>query len=460
MADVDINDDYLVSLVDNPSERQEVEYKSWMDLNSNEERAKLAKHLCALTNYGGGWLIFGIDDEGKYCDPHCSDLYNYSHDVINSIVSKYLTPSFECTVEHVCSRKNRLCYPVVRVPAHGAAPVCGKTNGPNAGGGTVGVRKGVHYTRVPGPASVPVDNPAHWREIIHRCVINERESLLASISRLFDRPVEVSAAQDIDQLLDDVIHLWNTSQASHGWTVDPTHNRCAFAFRLLTGDNQLPKPIDLEALKRAFFDITRKLWMDFHYGWPVFRQPTRDQSLLVDVFKTDVDGLRCTDIHEEGEYGKLPTVWRISCDGQATAAVGLIEDSPRIKNRSDREQWIAGKFFSPRFQIWQLFHSVSFAKHYGKSFRDVEKIEMGVDIIGLMQRILNDPGPAPGVPGYHHNPASVSGRRTKVTVSPEALAADGVAEATATLIAPIARLFDGFAVNADSVQNILLELRR
>ena len=50
-------------LVEIPQERLDAEYKSWMDLNGNEARAKVAKHLCALANGGGGFLVFGFDDD-------------------------------------------------------------------------------------------------------------------------------------------------------------------------------------------------------------------------------------------------------------------------------------------------------------------------------------------------------------------------------------------------------------
>ena len=49
----------LQELVDAPRERLDVEYKAWQDLTDGEASAKLAKHLCALANLGGGFLVFG-----------------------------------------------------------------------------------------------------------------------------------------------------------------------------------------------------------------------------------------------------------------------------------------------------------------------------------------------------------------------------------------------------------------
>lgn len=55
-------DSDLSALVTAGSEDLDVEYKTWMDTSQNEVRAKLARHLAALANHGGGSLVFGVDD--------------------------------------------------------------------------------------------------------------------------------------------------------------------------------------------------------------------------------------------------------------------------------------------------------------------------------------------------------------------------------------------------------------
>ena len=172
------NEELLAALVDHRSEEPDIEYKAWMDLADNEKKAKLAKHLCALANHGGGTLIFGVNDDGSYSEPRPESLDLYCQDVINDIVGKYLAPPFHCNVFIVRSSETGKDYPVVRVPPHGRVPVCAKRDGPRQDNRTVGISKGVYYTRIPGPKSVPIDSPELWREVIHRCIVNERESLL------------------------------------------------------------------------------------------------------------------------------------------------------------------------------------------------------------------------------------------------------------------------------------------
>jgi predicted HTH transcriptional regulator len=55
----------LAALVTAKSEALEVEYKSWTDTTVAEASARLARHLAALSNHGGGYLIFGVDDKTR-----------------------------------------------------------------------------------------------------------------------------------------------------------------------------------------------------------------------------------------------------------------------------------------------------------------------------------------------------------------------------------------------------------
>ena len=52
----------LSELVSGRSEDLSVEYKASMDTSVPETRAKLAKHIAALANHGGGYLVFGVTD--------------------------------------------------------------------------------------------------------------------------------------------------------------------------------------------------------------------------------------------------------------------------------------------------------------------------------------------------------------------------------------------------------------
>jgi hypothetical protein len=193
----------IQDLVDNPTEAPHVELKEWIDLSENLVRAKAARHLAALANYGGGSFIIGIRDDLSLDPNNPKDLSQYSRDRFAGIIDKFLTPAFQCEVFLVTPSAGGLARVVVRVPSHGTVPVCAKANGPADERGNIqGIRKGEHYIRVPGPKSVVVDTPELWEQLIHRCVLNNSERLLESFGRIL-RPRETNAPEGNDVALRD-----------------------------------------------------------------------------------------------------------------------------------------------------------------------------------------------------------------------------------------------------------------
>ena len=119
----------LAALVTAKSEALEVEYKSWNDTSVAETSAKLARHLAALSNHGGGYLIFGVDDKTKEPEGATAlDPKLFGEDAISAIVKRYLDPRFQCRIEW--TEFGGVSYPVVIVPGHGSRPVIAIADGP------------------------------------------------------------------------------------------------------------------------------------------------------------------------------------------------------------------------------------------------------------------------------------------------------------------------------------------
>jgi hypothetical protein len=55
--------DDLTELVSRPDEILAAEYKCQLDLSNNVSKAKFAKHVAALANFGGGHLVFGFNND-------------------------------------------------------------------------------------------------------------------------------------------------------------------------------------------------------------------------------------------------------------------------------------------------------------------------------------------------------------------------------------------------------------
>ena len=163
----------LLELLDNPQETEEVEYKRWLDLSYQESKAKLARHLLALANYGGGYIVFGFNDDltpDTNVPPNIDDLY--SRDTFTSIIERYASPPFRCDIDPQESSAQNL-HIILRVPSHGIYPVVAKNGGPmgHEANRQVGVVAGVIYVRKPRPESSPISNPHEWEPILNRCWI-------------------------------------------------------------------------------------------------------------------------------------------------------------------------------------------------------------------------------------------------------------------------------------------------
>ena len=81
------------ALLDDPSEKLDAEYKQWLDLSNEEVRANIARHICALANNGGGYIVFGLTDLMQFAGPNPFPTPSCDRDLISSIVKKYLEPT-------------------------------------------------------------------------------------------------------------------------------------------------------------------------------------------------------------------------------------------------------------------------------------------------------------------------------------------------------------------------------
>jgi hypothetical protein len=178
----------IQELVNRATESPGVEFKQWMSLSDQRVRANIARHLAALANHGGGYLILGFLKDGTLDPAHPEDLSAFNHDEVAGIVDKYLAPAFHCDVSLARPDGSGQDCVVIHVPTHGSVPICAKADGPhNEKGKPQGILIGRYYTRVNGPKSEPIETPERWTPVIRRCVVNERQLLLDNIAALLPR---------------------------------------------------------------------------------------------------------------------------------------------------------------------------------------------------------------------------------------------------------------------------------
>jgi hypothetical protein len=457
MSDNSIDEVLLARLIDRAKESIDVEHKCWIDLSSDEVRANTARHIAALANTGGGWLIFGLDDNGGYSEPYPENIAPWDQDAVNGIVKRYLSPSFECKVYRVTSKVNGQVYPVMRVPSHGVVPICSKADGPQRERKVQGINQGVHYIRRPGPESAPISSPDQWRDLIHRCMINERDALLSSISRLFDRPVAVTAPPPLEELLDEGINLWRIGQLPQGWRVDPKKNHVAFAFRFTKGDGAAVADVPLQTLRCYVGEASNAASSEARFGWAPFQALGGISDATVSLLRDGREALASDQIAAVGRYVAFPELWRIARDGRGIQMLAYHEDSSwveeSVNSRVTPPPWGPGRFLSPRLQARIVFALVAFVRLMAQCFPDAARVELVVDYQGLVGRQLKDTS----ILYRWHGSSSVEGRRLTVETSPEALIGGGTAEAVAKLLSGITILFDGNEVDADFILSVIRE---
>lgn len=129
MANLTISDADFIAVVKTKEESLELEFKRTLDLSDNGGKAKLAKEICALANYGGGWIVFGREDNGETVDELPKELVGIDQDTVNQISASYLTPAPHCTLRWIRDEDKGIDLPIVWVPSHGTEPICGAKNG-------------------------------------------------------------------------------------------------------------------------------------------------------------------------------------------------------------------------------------------------------------------------------------------------------------------------------------------
>jgi hypothetical protein len=171
--------DDLEPLLAAPAEALDVEYKGWLDLrNDSEHKAQLAKAAIALANEGGGVIVIGLREQrpNLISEPRPAEIQAYDQDLINSIIRRFASPSFHCTLKLLSHPQTKPELAVIEVPGRHRVPVMSKSGTPNDT-----IRPHLCYVRRPGPESAPPQNQEDWDRLLSRCLQNRREDMLDAI---------------------------------------------------------------------------------------------------------------------------------------------------------------------------------------------------------------------------------------------------------------------------------------
>ena len=408
------------------------------ELDDKASQARLAKHFCALANHGSGFVVFGIEDDMTPAGDPPAQAGPYDQDRMSSIVKRYLTPAFQVEVYEVTASRTGTVHPVVWVPSHEAVPVCSKRGGPHNGGKPVGIEQATHYTRAPGPESVPVTTPEHWRPIIERCVRRGRQALLAGLEPLLRSPGGPVSEPG------ETLRQWH--EAAHrkflegvGGDRDAvlfTRAHYQFTYRIEVADGQrLDTSGFVDELRTMGYEVMQLV----NSGWSMFEilnvtdlmpRWTIDDSLGEEEF------LECDFVSLRGSQMIPPELWRISPSGMATMVRAYDEDHREIGN--GRAGFDAGTWLWPFAMAREIAEMIRHARAFAARFEAPETVSFRAEWLGLQGRKLGDP--LKPLVLMQSGTARDDGRVFTGTV-PVASLTDGWPEVTATMLGPILRMF-------------------
>lgn len=384
----------LTDLIAGANENLGVEFKAWMDTGQAEHRAKLARHIAALANHGGGYLVFGVDDKTRK-PLGATDLASslFGQDALSSIVKKYLEPRLQLLVQG--AEFEGVTYPVVMVPSHGSRPVVAIADGPQGvNGRPTGISQGTVYIRAAGPESVPIRSADDWNALLERC-LSHRVDLLGKILRQSlggrsqpdVRMVELLVAAVSETAADFTAQTRLLAER-----VEPKYQPrvleagdsfSAMGYALVDADGD---PINIENPRALNERVSVAMHRYAYYGWGSFlpltvpeRAPQVRMSTLAGKETTYLEGMR---VENTALISSAFDYWRIYECGIAVSVESFRD------NWSREGQPPPPKHLTPLWTLVAIHSLLAHARLMGQELPGVAQVIVRMDWRGLADRVL------------------------------------------------------------------------
>ncbi len=428
--------DEMTELVDAPSERMDVEYKAWLDLSDHEVRAKLARHISGLSNFGGGAIVLGIGDDGASCG-HPPHGFAITHDLVGAITQKYLDPAVHCDV-HWVRAATGVSHPVIKVPPHGPTPICAKANGPDKNGKPIGIASGTYYLRKPGPRTEAITSPAEWRDVIRRCALHDRTAILAALSAaLSPATLAQPSNNQLAKWASATDAAFLAAVGDEAYAVPLRDCRIQLSYRIETEEPEtLPTNGFIDTLRVVGNDVDRHVvsgWSLFHVFSATGLEPywASDSALGFDDF------VEANLVSTKRTLGF--DFWRVSPSGLASVVREFWEDTPDFGAGIQTT-------LNPKPLMRVLGELVRHAEAFASRFDRPVRVEFQCQWQGLSGRQLHSPN---GIP-FFTGPARTNAVSTSGTWAAAELG-ERVPEIVAALGGRVARALNWEGLTAERV---------
>lgn len=382
--------------IENLQEGLDVEVKNWLNgLATNDEKAKLAKEIIALSNHGGGYIFIGFDDEGEghpEIEPEVGESEAFNQDNLAAIVSRYIQPPMQCAVSFHSREGGEIRHPVITVPGKHRTPVWAARASPDERT----LQQGKIYIRRPGGASEEARNQDDWEKLLERLVAARQSEQLEAIRTILNPQVGLD---QVDQSLED----WD-AESLRIWQglVEPLAPEDARRFS--SGYWSFAFEVDgirrLDLGELAVF-VEREAprysgWRPFTY---LYRDPGRPiprgdeiQAWLAQTWQAEPVQVQAG----------TADFWRLSNDGRGFSLRPYQEDQPEyLEGRLPQPE---GRYLDWTLPIYRMVEFLKFVEAYGNRFANPESnFNASVRYSGLLDRELtqhryryqvNERGPA------------------------------------------------------------------
>ena len=439
-------DSKIQFIIDNLQENLEVEVKNWLNgLESNNDKAKLAKEIIALANSGGGYVFIGFSDETQNLEeitPQEGVLEIFTQDTIAEIIQRYVSPPCQCQVEMVSKNGSDIVHPVIVVPGDHRTPLFAAR-----GSEDESLQQGRVYVRRPGGYSEPARNQDDWEKLIERLVKARQSEMLGAIREILNpSSLLVNKNEDVD------LKSWD-EESYQAWKnivdgfseddprrLDQGHWTISFSISSFH--------VDSLTVLHNFLDRQ----MPKYSGWPPFtflhRNPVRPRvqgDLITAYIGATTEEETPTSRADHSDY------WRISRDGRGFMLRPMQED--REGYPGQRYPAPVGPFFDWVLPIYRMTEILKYIEHLSNQFGSEDsRFELFVRYVHTNGRKLEQAGWR-----YHlHEGAVCHIDELENTISSEiSNISTNIEEIIYTLLRPIFEQFDFSELPRNLVTNVV-----
>ena len=438
---------HLEGLIAHASEDLSVEYKDWLDLNTDEGKANLAKAAIAIANHGGGYVVLGFRDRiiPLRSTPLPIGVSSVTQDSVNEAIRRYASPEFQSHVYMVQHPDTSIYHPVVRIPASDIPVLCKRDNQ------TAGVGQYKIYVRKPGPRSEEPHTVEEWRTLLDRCVRARREDMLDAIrgivSGVETRESEQDLLGSVDTYCEDAFGRWQRVTEQ-----EPADSHLRFQYGFYEMGFALIGATPTESLQVLKEHLKLAQSTSLH-GWPIFLDKTGTNGWEPHVSEGLIQawiGPRSGDPAKPGPGD----FWSVSPRGELYTIVGYSEDS----DRWGPQRYEPGKVLYGDIPIIKLAEGLLFVNRFAKHFEGVQQIGVRCRFTGLKNRGLiwvdsweyhfRDRGPVCYDPEVY-----LTGQVWLNQIE------DNLPEAVQGMLKPLYERFDFFDLSVDRTQSAIQNLR-